>query len=77
MNYDRGSSTILRVVVVVQLQLKVLYMLATHPSSEDDEHASGWSSNDDATSSDMLITVGDCRSISDPTYKTKRIKSYS
>jgi hypothetical protein len=37
MNYDRGSSTIL------------LYMLATHPSSEDDhDHdASGLSSSDD------------------------------
>ena len=33
MNYDRGSSTIL------------LYMLATHPSSDDD--ASGLSSSDD------------------------------
>jgi hypothetical protein len=46
MNHDRGSSTILRVVVVVQPQLKVLYMLATHPSSED-EHASGSSSKND------------------------------
>ena len=35
MNYDRSSSTILRVVVVVQPQLEVLYMLATHPSSQD------------------------------------------
>ena len=36
MNYDRGSSTILS------------YMLATHPSSEDDERhdALGLSSND-------------------------------
>jgi hypothetical protein len=46
MNYDRGSSTILHVVVVVQPQLKVLYMLAMHPSSEDVEHASGSSSKD-------------------------------
>jgi hypothetical protein len=47
MNYDRGSSTILRAVVVVQPQLQVLYMLATHPSLEDDERASDWSSNGD------------------------------
>jgi hypothetical protein len=47
MNYDRGLSTILHVVVVVQLQLKVLYVLATHPSSEDDERVSGSPSKDD------------------------------
>jgi hypothetical protein len=47
MNYDRSSSIILRVVVVVQLQLKVLCMLATHPSSQDDERASDLSSSDD------------------------------
>jgi hypothetical protein len=46
-NYDRGSSTILRVVVVVQPQPKVLCMLATHPSSQDYERASGLSSKDD------------------------------
>ena len=47
-NFDRDLFTILRVVVVVQPQLQVLYMLATHPSSKVDEHASGWSSlNDD------------------------------
>jgi hypothetical protein len=38
---DRGSSTILRVMVVVQAQLKVLYVLATHPSSEDVKHHEG------------------------------------
>ena len=37
----------LRVVVVVQPQLQVFYMLATHPSSQDYEHASGSSSKDD------------------------------
>ena len=37
----------LRVVVVVQPQLQVLYMLATHPSSQDYEHASGSSNKDD------------------------------
>jgi hypothetical protein len=47
MNYDRGSSTILRVVVVTQPQLKVLCRPATHPSSEDDEDASFSSSKDD------------------------------
>jgi hypothetical protein len=36
-----------RFVLVVQPQLKVLYMLATHPSSEDDEYASGSSSKGD------------------------------
>jgi hypothetical protein len=47
MNHGRGSFTILRVVVVAQPQLQVLYMVAMHPSSEDDEHASGSSSKDD------------------------------
>ena len=60
MGYDRNSSTILRVVVVVQPQPKVLYMLETHPSSEDGEHGSG-SSSKMTTSSNMLITGGDFR----------------
>ena len=49
MNYDRGSSTvmILGAVDVVQRQLTVLCMLATHPSSQDDERASALSSSDD------------------------------
>jgi hypothetical protein len=47
MNYDRGLSTILRVVVVVQPQPMVLCMLATHPSSQDYQRASGLSSEDD------------------------------
>ena len=49
MDYDRGSSTFLRAVAVVQLQLKALRMLATHLSFEDDERhgASGLSSSDD------------------------------
>ena len=46
-SYDRGSSTILRVVVVVQPQPNVLYRHATHPSSQDYEHASGSSNKDD------------------------------
>ena len=47
MNDDRGSYTILRVVDVVQRQLTVLCMLATYPSSQDDERVSGFSSSDD------------------------------
>ena len=46
MYYDRSSSTILRVVVVVQLQLKVLYVLGTHQSSQDHERVSDLSSPD-------------------------------
>ena len=56
MNYNCGSSTrlstILHVVVVVQSQLNILYMLVTHPndpSLQDYERhiASGLSSSDD------------------------------
>jgi hypothetical protein len=48
MNYERYSSTTLRVVIVlVQPQLKVLYMLAMHPGLEDGERASGLSSSND------------------------------
>ena len=54
MNYDRSSSTILRVVVVFQRQLKVLCRPATHPILEDDEHAPGTDDSDD------VLTGGDC-----------------
>ena len=47
MNFDRGSFTILHVVVVVQPQLNILYMFATHPSSEGDEHALSSKDGDD------------------------------
>jgi hypothetical protein len=58
MNYDHGSSTIfkLHVVVIIQLQLKVLYTLAMHLSLEDDKHVLGSSSND----GDVLRYADNC-----------------
>ena len=51
MNYDRGSSTIFKLCVVVAglPQLNILYMVATHPSLQDYEphDASRLSSSDD------------------------------
>ena len=57
--YDRGSSTILRFVVVVQPQLDVLYVLAMRARKIMNVRRVHQARM--TTSSDMLLTQGDCR----------------